>query len=449
MPPTRWYSSTSPWPCRAAAMAGAVAAEPGLDRTDPDQRRVVDVGDRQVAFVQFRRAETVEKRRTRQHVAEHGDRDPFAEHRLEELSRPGRGDAPEVSVSPVLETHAAHARQRHQQDPARLQDAVTLRDGLVHRGDDVKRLGQDHAIVRGVRNVGCGAQVGDHGGAGVGLGEVDDVAALDGGSSKATRVVGLLYLEHHPADIGRVLSNELLDVDAVQRAAALVAPVARQRRGRVREARRRAGAAPSRDSSARSRWRSRFRSNVRRFRDATVVTRLARASNTSPTRRASSPACLRRTTLTASGYAAAASSEGIGSSSATDRRTSVSGTARARPPFAISRSHKSYRTAPANSESKPPAASTALRLQTMLRSAGWAGSNAARSSGVSTDAVSSMPSATRRAAPTNEVARRRSAADGRVNRGRGRRRQHVTGLDDDEPLRVQWRRARRSPLRPV
>ena len=88
-----------------------------------------------------------------------------------------------------------------------------------------------------------------------------------------------------------------------------------------------------------------------------------------------------------------------GSASATDRRMSVSPSERARPPLAISRSHKSYRTAAASSVSKPPTASTALRLQKMLRSAGWAGSKAARSSGVSTDAVSSMPSATRRAAP--------------------------------------------------
>ncbi len=84
----------------------------------------------------------------------------------------------------------------------------------------------------------------------------------------------------------------------------------------------------------------------------------------------------------------------------------------------------------------------------MLRSAGCAGSSAAGSAGASARVVSSTPSATRRAAPTTTSAGSIRRVDGRVERRRGRRHQHVTGLEDDKPLAWARPRVRRSPSRP-
>ena len=95
--------------------------------------------------------------------------------------------------------------------------------------DELERLGHDRAVERVVRDVRRVCEVADDRRLGVALRRHQDVAALDS-ASEPRRVVRRRDLEHAAADVHGVRADELLDVDAVDRRAALEAPVRVYRR---------------------------------------------------------------------------------------------------------------------------------------------------------------------------------------------------------------------------
>ena len=107
---------------------------------------------------------------------------------------------------------------------------MALGHGLGHLGDHVQRLRQDDAVVHVVGQVRHRTQIGQDGRPEIGLVDVEHVAARDRVAAETGGVAGFLHFEHGATHVAGVGLDELLDVDAIQRPPAVVAPVERQRR---------------------------------------------------------------------------------------------------------------------------------------------------------------------------------------------------------------------------
>jgi hypothetical protein len=105
----------------------------------------------------------------------------------------------------------------------------------AHRRADVveelERLRHDHAVEgirRDVRRVG---EIADEGRARIRIVDVEDVSLRHAAFAEDARVIVVFDLEHVSADIVRVRAQELLDVIAIDRPAAIEAVLRAERRG--------------------------------------------------------------------------------------------------------------------------------------------------------------------------------------------------------------------------
>ena len=127
---------------------------------------------------------------------------------------------------------------RCEEHAARREDAVQRRERGADVVDELERLRDDRAVERVARDLRRVGEVADDRRLRVSLGRHQDVRPLDA-VSEARRVVGRRDLEDAAADVGRMGADERLDVDAVDRRAALEAPVRVDRRHAAEVAERR------------------------------------------------------------------------------------------------------------------------------------------------------------------------------------------------------------------
>src|SRR6266568_1541418 len=122
-----------------------------------------------------------------------------------------RGKAPELVI--LLATHA-DVRGGHEQDAARLQHAVKLRHRSLNLNDDVQDEGADDAVEPVAGNVIGLGEIGDDGGEGVRVIDMQEVDLVDGRLSEACRVPVRAELQAVTADVGGVVLQKLLGVVA-------------------------------------------------------------------------------------------------------------------------------------------------------------------------------------------------------------------------------------------
>jgi peptidoglycan/xylan/chitin deacetylase (PgdA/CDA1 family) len=143
----------------------------------------------------------------------------------------GRGrEAPVVGVNARVPVDFAHRRHGGQESSTTPQEPVCFSDRCVDVVDELERLRTDEAVEGIGRNTAGRGEVGDDGCSRIRLVDVDHIGAGDAGT-KLLCVTGILYFEDTPADVGAVVVEEALDVVAVDRRAAVGAPVITQRRG--------------------------------------------------------------------------------------------------------------------------------------------------------------------------------------------------------------------------
>ena len=147
------------------------------------------------------------------------------------LLEAARRVAPEVAVG-VLGVHPHDARHGDEQRPVGTQgpEDVLERRALVL--EQVERLDQQDAVVGLRRQRARNAQVGDDRRVRVGGVQVHDVAGADAAGPEPARVARVTDLEYVAADRSGGLVQEALDVEAVDRPAAVEA-VARAERPRA------------------------------------------------------------------------------------------------------------------------------------------------------------------------------------------------------------------------
>ena len=114
--------------------------------------------------------------------------------------------------------------RRGQQHAARGEDALQGRQRTADVIDELERLRDDGAVERVVRDMGCVAEVADDRRLWIAILRHEDVHAQDV-AAEPVRVVGRGDLENSSADVVGVATDETLDIDPVDRRAALEAPI--------------------------------------------------------------------------------------------------------------------------------------------------------------------------------------------------------------------------------
>src|SRR5258706_1650346 len=141
------------------------------------------------------------------------------------------GEAPEIAGDVLFQAFDfAEAGDGGEKNAAGLEDAAALAEGGVDVVDVLERLGEDDAVVGFAGDGGEVAEVADEGGAGVVGVDVEDVGAGDGAlGGEAAGVEVVFDLETVAADVGGVVGEEGLDVEAVDGVAAIAAGVVADR----------------------------------------------------------------------------------------------------------------------------------------------------------------------------------------------------------------------------
>src|SRR5918995_2994530 len=106
----------------------------------------------------------------------------------------------------------ADARERRQQDPARLQDSPKGLDRRSCVVDEMKRLRANYSVERIRRHVVGPGEISDYGRPPVVLLDVEHIACGDVPASVFPGVEGVLDLQHPPSDVLAMAGEKPFDV---------------------------------------------------------------------------------------------------------------------------------------------------------------------------------------------------------------------------------------------